>query len=145
MPDREEYDDSEKYAIKSWDYERPGNIVAEITRLNRIRRENPALHSHLNVEFLPAYNDNVLYFRKFAEDGNMLLIAINLDPFTAQEARIEIPLWRFGIADDGAIGVEDLMSDAAFTWDGKFQTILIDPSLRTFFIWRLSASKAWDS
>src|SRR3546814_9637978 len=44
VPGKEEYLDSEKYEIKAWDYDRPGNIRAFITRVNRIRRENPALH-----------------------------------------------------------------------------------------------------
>ncbi|MDE8346426.1 MAG: alpha-1,4-glucan--maltose-1-phosphate maltosyltransferase [Acidocella sp.] len=145
LPGREEYDDSEKYTLKSWDYNRAGNIVAEISKLNRIRRENRALQSHLNIEFLTTNNKNILYFRKFSSNGNTLLIAVNLDPFNAEAAQIEIPLWRFGIDDHGAIAVEDLMSDIAFTWYGKFQTILIDPNLRTFFIWRISNPKALDS
>ena len=66
IPGREEYLNSEKYEIKAWDYDRPGNIVAEISQLNRIRRANAALHSHLNVEFLPCDNPQVVYFRKFA-------------------------------------------------------------------------------
>ena len=43
LPGREEYAASEKYEIRTWDWEAPGNIVAEITRLNHIRRANPAL------------------------------------------------------------------------------------------------------
>ena len=31
LPGREEYLDSEKYQIRAWDWQRPGNIVAEIT------------------------------------------------------------------------------------------------------------------
>ena len=47
IPGREEYLNSEKYEIKAWDYDRPGNIRDYVTRLNRIRRENPgAAHVH---------------------------------------------------------------------------------------------------
>ena len=46
---RKEYLDSEKYEIRAWDWDRPGNIIAEITRLNRIRRANPALQTHLGL------------------------------------------------------------------------------------------------
>lgn len=42
LPGKEEYLDSEKYQLRPRDYQAPGNIVAEIARLNRIRRENPA-------------------------------------------------------------------------------------------------------
>ena len=49
---RKEYADSEKYEIRAWDYDRPGNIKPEITMLNRIRRDNSALHSHLGLTLL---------------------------------------------------------------------------------------------
>ena len=38
LPGREEYLDSEKYEIRACDFDAPGNIVAEITALNRLRR-----------------------------------------------------------------------------------------------------------
>ncbi|WP_204311070.1 hypothetical protein, partial [Stenotrophomonas maltophilia] len=73
--------------IRAWDHDRPGNIVAEITRLNAIRRENPALHSHLGVTFHNAFNDSILYFGKATPDrSNCLLVAVSMDPFNAQEA-----------------------------------------------------------
>jgi starch synthase (maltosyl-transferring) len=144
VPGREEYSDSEKYTLKAWEYDRPGNIVAEISSLNRIRRENPALHSHLGVEFLLAYNDQVLYFRRFDADQNTLLIAISLDPFNAQDATIEVPLWRFGVADDGDIDAEDLMRGVRFTWHGKYQPVHFNPAELPFCIWRLSAPKSQD-
>jgi starch synthase (maltosyl-transferring) len=138
-PGKEEYFESEKYEIKVWDYDRPGNITAEITALNRIRKANTALHSHLNVEFLPCGNDQVVYFRKHAADGNTLLIAISLDPHNIQEATIELPLWRFELPDTGALNAEDLMRDFSFTWHGKFQPVRLDPNELPFCIWRVSA------
>ena len=72
---------SEKYEIRAWDWSRPGNIIGEITALNRIRRENPALHSHLGLSFLNAWNDNVMFFEKATADRqNVVLVAISLDP-----------------------------------------------------------------
>jgi len=51
-PGKEEYLDSEKYEIREWDLDRPGNIRAEITRINLIRRDNPAMHETANISFL---------------------------------------------------------------------------------------------
>ena len=138
LPGREEYHASEKYEIKRWDYTRPGNIIAEITELNRIRKANAALHSHLNLEFLPCDNPNVLYFRKFAADGNTLLIAISLDPHNIQDATIELPLWRFGQPDDGALAAEDLMREHRFIWHGKYQPVRLNPFEQPFCIWRIA-------
>ena len=59
----------------------PGNIVAEIAALNRIRRANPALQSHLGVAFYNAFNDQVLLYGKMAPSrAAMILVAISLDP-----------------------------------------------------------------
>ena len=102
---REEYIDSEKYEIRAWDWDRPGNIRAEISRLNQIRRANPALQSHRGLEFLNAFDDAVLYYAKSTPDGrNTLLVAVNLDPRRTIETEFEIPLWRFGLQDEAAIG-----------------------------------------
>jgi starch synthase (maltosyl-transferring) len=135
---RKEYADSEKYEIRAWDWLRPGNIIAEITALNRIRRENPALHSHLGLSFLDAWNANIIFFEK-ATPGreNVLLVAVNLDPHGTQEADIEIPLWKFDLPDHGAAPVEDLMRGHQFVWTGKYQRIRLDPGELPFSIWRI--------
>jgi starch synthase (maltosyl-transferring) len=139
IPGKEEYADSEKYQFRAWDYDRPGNIVAEISQLNRIRRQNAALHSHIGVEFLPCFHDSVVFFRKFGADGNNLLIAVSLDPHNIVEATLEVPLWRFGRADDGELPVEDLMRGFAFTWRGKYQPVRLNPFEQPFCIWRVDA------
>lgn len=138
LPGREEYLDSEKYQLRAWDWERPGNIIAEVTALNRIRRANPALHSHRGLLFLNAWNDQILYFLRSSPDHhNRLLVAINLDPHHVQEAEVEIPLWLFGLGDEAAISAEDLMAGGRFVWRGKRQRIRLDPEDLPFAIWRL--------
>lgn len=136
---KKEYADSEKYQLVAWDWDRPGNIVAEITALNEIRRENPAFQSHLGLEFHTAWNDNILYFEKAtASRDNVVLVAISLDPRNVQEADVEIPLWRFDLPDNGTLRVEDLMRGHRFSWTGKAQRIRLDPAELPFSIWRLS-------
>ncbi|MCW6506605.1 alpha-1,4-glucan--maltose-1-phosphate maltosyltransferase [Lichenifustis flavocetrariae] len=139
---KKEYADSEKYQLYAWDWDRPGNIISEISRLNRIRRDNPALHSHLGITFRAAYNDNTLLFQKSSPArDNVLLIAVSLDPFAAQEADIEVPLWDFDLPDNGTIVVDDLMRGHRFTWTGKYQRIRLDPAELPFSIWRLGAAR----
>jgi starch synthase (maltosyl-transferring) len=142
VPGKEEYFDSEKYRIKAWDWQRPGNIVAEISMLNRIRRNNPALHSHLGIRFFNSSDDNILYFAKATlHDGrfgdNVLLVAINLDPHNSHASDIEIPLWELGLSDDASVEVEDLVHERRFTWRGKTQHIHLDPFDLPFSIWRI--------
>src|SRR5262249_27458616 len=74
LPGREEYLDSEKYQIRVRDQNAPGNIVAEIAKLNRIRKINPALHTHLGVKFYNAFNDQVLLYGKQAVPGDSMIL-----------------------------------------------------------------------
>jgi starch synthase (maltosyl-transferring) len=143
LPGKEEYLDSEKYEIRPRDFAAPGNIVAEITMLNRLRRSNPALQSHLGITFYNAGNDQILVYGKRvpgAED--MVLVAVSLDPHRVQETGFEIPLWEWKLPDDGAIEVEELVRGDRFTWHGKNQHLRLDPAALPFAIWRLSPRRA---
>jgi starch synthase (maltosyl-transferring) len=139
LPGKEEYLDSEKYEIRAWDWNRPGNITAELTALNRIRRRNPALQTHLGIRFISASNENIIAFIKStpARD-NVILVAINLDPFHAQEAWIEIPLWEWSLPDHADIDVEDLIRGTKFRWQGKSGSIRLDPYASPYCIWRIA-------
>jgi starch synthase (maltosyl-transferring) len=137
---REEYLDSEKYQLRAWDWDRPGNIVAEIAVLNRIRRENPALQTHLGVTFLGAFNDTILYYEKATADrSNVVLVAVSLDPLQAQEADFEIPLWSWSLPDSASLEVDDLLTGEAFTWHGKIQHMRLTQE-RPYAIWRVRPS-----
>jgi starch synthase (maltosyl-transferring) len=128
IPGKEEYADSEKYQLRAWDWEKPGNIVGEISALNRIRRQNPALQTHRGVRFLVARNDAIVYYEKATPDrSNVVLVAVSLDPFAAQEADFEIPLWHWNLPDEASLDVESLVSGERFTWNGKNQHMRLTP------------------
>jgi starch synthase (maltosyl-transferring) len=139
LPGREEYLDSEKYQIRSRRYDAPGNISAEIAKLNRIRRFNPALQSHLGLRFYPAHDDHVLlYGKRLPDQAEMILVAVNLDPFHARDVTIEVPVWEWHRPDDAPMKVSDLMRDTIFTWHGKLQRLRLDPAELPFAIWRVT-------
>ena len=142
LPDSEEYLDSEKYQLRAWDWNRPGNIVGEIAALNRIRRANPALHTHLGITFLPAHNEHILFFEKATEArDNVIVVAINLDPFNEQGADIELSWATFAhwhLNDQAAIEVVDQMTGQHFEWYGRWQHVRLDPGTRPFTIWRIA-------
>jgi starch synthase (maltosyl-transferring) len=139
LPGREEYLDSEKYQIRVRDRDAPGNIVAEIATLNRLRKLNPALQSHLGLRFYNAFNDQVLVYGKaLASHEDMILVAVSLDPRHVQEAVFEIPLWEWRLPDHGSLAVEDLMRGHRFIWTGKLQRVRLDPADLPFAIWRIA-------
>jgi starch synthase (maltosyl-transferring) len=139
LPGREEYLDSEKYEIRVRSRDAPGNIIPEIRKLNRIRKSNPALQTHLGLRFYPAHGDQVILYGKPLPAGDdMILIAVSLDPFHVQEVTIEVPLWEWKLPDSAAVAVTDLMREQKFTWQGKLQRIRLDPAELPFAIWRIA-------
>src|SRR5262249_49378698 len=139
LPGREEYLDAEKYAIRVRDFAAPGNIVAEITALNRIRRANPALHSHLGLTFYNSSNKPVIaYGQALPWHEDMVFGVISLDPRQPQETSFEIPLWEWNLPDSAALQAEDLMTGRRFALYGKRQWLRLEPAVLPFAIWRLS-------
>jgi starch synthase (maltosyl-transferring) len=133
----EEYMDSEKYEIRSRDLNAHGNIKQDVARINRIRRENAALHELGNLEFLHSEYEGVLAFRKFAPN-NEIIVVVNLDPFHVHETMIHVPLQRLGIADGEPYEMADLMSGARYTWRGARNFVRLDPTERVAHVFRVS-------
>ena len=141
LPGREEYKDSEKYEIKPRDWHAPGNIIDEITALNRLRKGEPALQSHLGLTFYNAFNDNILYYGKTAPGHrDRILVAVSLDPHNAQEADFEIPLWEWELGDDQALEGEDLLRGMRWVWHGKIQHMRLTPDA-PYAIWRVRPAR----
>jgi starch synthase (maltosyl-transferring) len=140
-PGKEEYLDSEKYEIRAWDYDRPGNITAEITRLNHIRRENPALQTHLGFTALASGHENVMLYLKATPEGdNAILVAVSMDPYQAAEMHIELPQYQLGLPNGAGLIAENLMDGGEERWDGSHRYLRLDPYNRPFAIWRLRAA-----
>ena len=83
-------------------------------------------------------NDRVLAFYKSTPGhGNVVLVAISLDPFLPQSARIEAPFWLFGQADAGELVAEDLLTESRETWHEKTRALTLSPD-QPYRVWRLS-------
>jgi starch synthase (maltosyl-transferring) len=134
----EEYLNSEKYELRPRDFTTPGNLDAEIRRINRIRRENPSLQRADNLTFLRSENDQILFYRKSMPDGsNDLFIVVNLDPLRAHESMVHVPLDALGIAGDAVYPVTDLLTGAQFRWRGPRNYVRLDPAQEPAHILRL--------
>jgi starch synthase (maltosyl-transferring) len=136
-PGSEEYLDSEKYQIRVRDWNAPGNIKQDISKLNRLRRENPALHELANLSFLKSDYESIIAYRKSAP-GNELVIVVNLDPFSMHETMIEMPLAELGIGVDEPYEVWDLLSGQRYNWQGARNYIKLDPNDRVAHVFRVT-------
>jgi starch synthase (maltosyl-transferring) len=137
-PGGEEYADSEKYQVHRWDLERPDSLRDFIARVNRIRRDNPALQSDWSLAFHAIDNDKLIAYSKTAADGSdIVLVVVNLDPHYRQSGWVELPLERFGLAAGRPYQMHDLLSAARFLWDGARNYVELDPHTTPAHIFRL--------
>jgi starch synthase (maltosyl-transferring) len=138
LPNREEYLDSEKYQWKERDWNAPGNIKSFLTRLNRVRKENRALQQYDNLRFYPAENENVLFYGKMTEArDNIILVIVNLDPWQAHDAFIDVPVEEFGWLPSDSYQVHDLLWDERYLWHGKRNFVRLDPHTKPLHIFRV--------
>jgi starch synthase (maltosyl-transferring) len=126
---KEEYLDSEKYEIKTRDWDKPGNIKPYITALNRARRANPALQQTGNLRFLGVDDGNVIAFTKESVDGtNTVVGAISLSR-DAHEFWLAIGDVQVNVGGERrhVAAVEDLITGErrAVEWGGLH--VRIDP------------------
>ncbi len=113
----EEYLDSEKYQLRTWDRADPISIAPFITQLNQIRHANPALQRNERLHFHSTENDQVMCYSKSSEDGvNTILIALSLDLDGEQTAWIKLAMAHLGLPVDAEFDVEDLLTGKRFTW-----------------------------
>jgi starch synthase (maltosyl-transferring) len=127
-PGSEEYFDSEKYEIKHWNRESPDSLKELIARLNRIRRENPALQSDRSLRFHETDNEQIICYTKQSEDGdNVIVVAANLDPHHVQSGWVNVPIETFGLEPLESYQVHDLLTGARFLWHGARNYVELNP------------------
>jgi starch synthase (maltosyl-transferring) len=134
----EEYLDSEKYEIKSWNLEDPLSLRDFIARVNGIRKENPALQSNDTLRFHESDSDQVLCFSKHTEDfSNVVFVVVNLDPHHTHGSWVHFPVEEVGLDARQGFQVHDLLSDARFLWHGTKNYLEIDPRVCPAFVFRV--------
>ena len=127
-PGSEEYLNSEKYELKHWDLERPGSLKDLIARVNRIRRENPALQRDSNLHFHETDNPEVICYSKATSDrSDIIIVVCNLDPFHEQTGWIDLDLASLGLDNRRTFQAHDLLSDGRFLWRGAHNYFELTP------------------
>ncbi|OGS14391.1 MAG: hypothetical protein A2234_10535 [Elusimicrobia bacterium RIFOXYA2_FULL_58_8] len=135
---KEEYLNSEKYEIKNWDLNAPGNLRLLIKKLNAARRQNPALQATNNIRFLPVDNDAIIAYVKASRDGsNVIITVVNLDGRHRRSGWLNLPLAELGLAADKPYKVHDLLTGAAYSWSGERNYVELDPGSMPAHVFRL--------
>ncbi len=138
-PEGEEYIDNEKYEIRRWEDNLPGNLKAFITRINRIRNENPALQATWNLKFCDLSNDHLMaYVKRGADPKHSILVVVNLDPHQTQSGLLKMPIAELSIAPTQCYQMHDLLNDQKYSWQGESNYVSLDPQKCPAHIFRLN-------
>jgi starch synthase (maltosyl-transferring) len=137
-PGSEEYLDSEKYEIRTWDRDRADSLRPFIKRVNRIRRENPALQQDQNLRFHAVDNDQIIAYSKTSADGaSTVLVVVNLDPHHTHSGWMELPLASLELSPERPYQAHDLLTDARYLWNGARNFVELDPRESPAHVFRL--------
>ena len=124
----EEYLNSEKYQLRERDWGRPDSMAPLIAAVNGIRRRHPAFRWLRNVRFHGSSNDRMLVWtRGHVDDGDLVLIVVNLDPYGAQETVLDLDLGAVGLPWQGPLPVTDELTGDTYVWEGNRPYVRLDP------------------
>ncbi len=126
---KEEYRDSEKYAVRHWPLDDPRSLAPEVARINRIRHENPALREGGPPVFHGIENEHlVAYSRRTVDGTNVVLVVVNLDPDRVQTGVTNLDLAELGVHPEEPFDAEDLWSGETYRWQGPRNFVRLDPA-----------------
>ncbi|MGH3741165.1 MAG: alpha-1,4-glucan--maltose-1-phosphate maltosyltransferase [Micromonosporaceae bacterium] len=135
-PGAEEYLDNEKYQLRPRDWDaasRQGRSLAPyLTRLNQIRRRNPALAWMRNLRFHEIDNDALLCWSKRSPgeaaggEDNTVLVVCTLDPRNVQWGNTSLNMPAIGFDWHERFAVRDEITGASHDW-GEHNTVRLDP------------------
>ncbi|MCX8094107.1 MAG: alpha-1,4-glucan--maltose-1-phosphate maltosyltransferase, partial [Candidatus Goldbacteria bacterium] len=130
FPGKEEYNNNEKYEIKYWNLDLPGNLKTEISKINKIRRDNKALQSNRNFRILGSDNPQIIAYAKATDDfKNIVMVVVNLDPNNTQSAWVEVPSDWLGITSDSIYEIVDIFNDTSYKWKGQWNFVILNPNI----------------
>jgi starch synthase (maltosyl-transferring) len=127
-PGSEEYLDSEKYELRPRDWS--GDTLAPwLTKLNEVRRANPALRQLRTLRFHSTDNDRlVAYSKTDPATGRAVVCVVTLDPDVPQEGTVTLDLAALGLPDQARFRVRDEVTGESFDW-GAANYVKLDPNL----------------
>ena len=135
---REEYLDSEKYQLRHWDLDAPDSLRDFVARVNRIRRENPALQANDGLVFHRVDDEQLIAYSKARADGSdAVLVVVNLDPHHVHAGWVELALEPLGVHPGEPFQVHDLLGGGRYFWSGARNYVEIDPRAAPAQIFRI--------
>ena len=130
VPGKEEYLNSEKYQIQHWDWQTDNKLIRIITKINAIRKQQPALQQTNNIRFCELANEGIIAYYKWDQGvTNELLIVTSLDPYYKQSGWLRLPYESMNLAPGSHIMVKDLITDSTYHWNEEWNYVELHPTL----------------
>ncbi len=127
---KEEYLDSEKYQICEWNWELENKITVLISKINRIRKEQPSLQQTNNIAFCDTDNHLLMAYYKWDDNKtNETLMVLNMDAYNLKQGFVKVPLQQLGIAVGTSFKVHDLITGNSYIWNKEWCYVELDPNL----------------
>jgi starch synthase (maltosyl-transferring) len=124
----EEYLNSEKYELKYRDLDSAWSLKNFIARINRIRKENPALHSNNSLRFHDTDNPMLICYSKATDDlSDVIVVVVNLDSFRRQTGWVQLDLGSLGLDANRAYQAHDLLGEGRYLWQGSRNYVELTP------------------
>lgn len=133
-PGAEEYLDNEKYELRPRDWagaqEQGRSLAPFITTLNRVRRDNPALHRLRNLHFHEIDNPALLCWSKHDPDtGNTVIVVCSFDSRAVQWGNTTLDMPALGFDWHERFTVHDELTGTSYDW-GQRNAVRLDPYLQ---------------
>jgi starch synthase (maltosyl-transferring) len=125
----EEYLDSEKYQVRTWQLDRDDSLAPLLGRLNSIRRDQRAFRNLDTLRFHPTDHESLLCFTKTdaTEIGKPVIVVVNLDPFERHSGFVDIDLEAIGLPYGAEYDVVDELGGVTYRWHGNRNFIDLAP------------------
>jgi starch synthase (maltosyl-transferring) len=128
-PGSEEYLHSEKYQLRHWTRDRTDSLAPLMTRLNRIRREHPALQRQAGLVFLPTDNEQLIAYARRSDDGtDTVVCVVNLDDRFRQSGWVELDAQALELPPGEAVAMDDMLGGETFDWQAGRNFVILDPA-----------------
>ncbi|MBY0432919.1 MAG: alpha-1,4-glucan--maltose-1-phosphate maltosyltransferase [Cyclobacteriaceae bacterium] len=135
---REEYYNSEKYEVRTYDWRKTNRMTDIITLINKARKENPALQSTWNMQFCSVENPNLIAFLKATDDlSNVIMVVVNLDQHTKQSGYIQVPKEALRLSNKINLKLNDLITGEHYTWTQEWNYVELEPSKMPFHLFKV--------
>jgi starch synthase (maltosyl-transferring) len=136
---KERYNHSEKYEIAHHDWSKQNRVTDFITKMNKIRRDNPAMHNMFNLVFTGTDNEQTISFVRATSDlKNIVWCIINLDPERSHSGYVEVPKDLLGLRGKWFnLEVTDLLTNETYHWFNDWNFVELRPDQYPLHILKL--------